>query len=44
MSFRPIIKILIICQPEKVLILLGRSEVPWLHYFLLRYSNRRRAN
>ena len=33
-----------ICQSEKVLILSIKSEIFWLHCFLLGYLNRKRAN
>ena len=38
------IKVFVLCQTEKVLILSTKSEIPWLHCFSSRYSNRRRVN
>ncbi len=41
---RPTTKVLIICQSEKVLYLLERSEIFWLRCLSSRLLNRRKTN
>ncbi len=42
MSFGLTIKVFIICQLERVLILLGIGEIPWLYHLLLRHFNEKK--
>ncbi len=44
MGARTIIKVFVICQPQKVSILLGRDEVLRLYCLSSRYLNGRKAN
>lgn len=44
MGFGPTIEVFIICQPEKMPVLLGKDEIYWLYYLLSNYLNRKRAN
>ena len=44
MGFRPIIKILIVDQPQKIPVLLGRSEIFWLYCLLSRHLYSKKAN
>ena len=40
----PITEVLVIYQFQKVLVLLRRSEVCKLYYFLFKYPNRKKTN
>ncbi len=44
MSVGAVAKILVICQLEKVSILLGRGEIPGLHHLSSKYPNGRKTN